>query len=278
MAPTMQAALNYAKEHSGAFLAELFALLRIPSVSTDPAFAGDVAQAAQWLADHLSSLGCVHVRPFPTSGHPIVIGTHLASPDAPTILVYGHYDVQPPDPLELWDSPPFEPVIRDGQIYARGACDDKGQLFIWLKALEAYVKTDGAAPVNMKFVLEGEEESGSTHLPPFLETYASDLAADVVVISDTALFAPGVPSITCGLRGMAYVEVTLTGPNRDLHSGVYGGAIENPINALATLVAGMLDAEHRITVDGFYDDVLPLNGRRACILCGTALRRGSMGP
>ncbi len=255
----MQNALNYARAHQDRFLAELFDLLSIPSVSTDPAFGDDVARAAEWLAGHLASLGATGARAHHTGGHPIVVGQSAGPRAKPTILVYGHYDVQPPDPLDLWISPPFVPEVRNGRIYARGACDDKGQLFIWLKALESYVKTEGSPPVNMKFILEGEEESGSTHLPPYISGHADSLAADVVLISDTALFAPGVPSITCGLRGMAYVEVSLTGPDRDLHSGTYGGAIENPINVLGRLIGGLHDADHRIAISGFYDDVRPLS-------------------
>ncbi len=254
----MLQALDYARRHQDRFLEELVALLGIPSVSTDSAYAEEVARAAAWLVDHLRGLGATGAHAAPTGGHPIVVAAHQAAPARPTILVYGHYDVQPADPLELWISPPFKPVIRDGAIYARGACDDKGQLFMWVKALEAYVKTGGLPPVNMKFIFEGEEECGSTHLPPYIQAHTDALAADVVCISDTALFAPGVPSITCGLRGMSYVEVTLTGPNRDLHSGVYGGAIENPINVLGQLIGGLHDADHRITIPGFYDDVRPL--------------------
>ena len=255
----MQKALEYASRHRARFLAELVELLSIPSVSTDPAYAEDVARAAQWLADHLAALGTSDARAAPTNGHPIVVGHSDAGEAKPTILVYGHYDVQPPDPLDLWTSPPFEPVVRDGALFARGACDDKGQLFMWLKALESYVRTEGVSPLNVKFILEGEEECGSTHLPPYIQAHRDALAADVVLISDTALFAPGVPSITCGLRGMAYVEVTLTGPSRDLHSGTYGGAIENPINVLSRLIGNLHDADHRITIDGFYDDVRPLS-------------------
>ena len=254
----MEKALEYAQQHYERFVAELIDLLTIPSVSTDSAYADEVARAAQWLTDHLVSLGAEGARAVPTDGHPIVVGHSRASQEAPTILVYGHYDVQPPDPLELWASPPFEPEIRDGSLYARGACDDKGQLFMWLKALEAYRQTQGAPPVNIKFILEGEEESGSANLPPYIKANLEALAADVVLISDSSLFAPGVPSITSGLRGMTYVEVTLTGPNRDLHSGTYGGAIENPINALSRLIGALHDADHRITVQGFYDDVRPL--------------------
>ena len=261
----MEHALRYADEHQDRFVSELEDLLRIPSISTDPQYADDVQQAANWLASHLRSLGLQGVEVCQTDGHPIVYAEHLgAGDDKPTVLVYGHYDVQPPDPLELWDSPPFEPTrrngdARDGTLYARGACDDKGQLFMHAKAAESYLSSDdGALPVNLKFIIEGEEESGSAHLAPFIEENKDRLEADVVLISDTGMFAQGVPSITYGLRGLAYVEVTLTGPDRDLHSGLFGGAVENPINALARLIAGLHDEDHRVTVDGFYDDARDL--------------------
>src|SRR5690606_4798277 len=193
-----------------------------------------------------------------TGGHPIVYAEHHVGDDRPTVLVYGHYDVQPPDPLDLWESPPFEPVEKDGHLVARGSADDKGQAFMHVKAAEAYLQSGADLPVNLKLMIEGEEESGSTHLAPFIEQHKDRLAADVVLVSDTALFAPGVPSITYGLRGLAYVEVTLTGPARDLHSGVYGGGVENPVNALCRLIAGLHDADHRVTVEGFYDNVRDL--------------------
>lgn len=254
----MDQALSYAAAHQEAFVAELEDLLRIPSISTDPAYKADVRRCATWLADHLRALGMGHVELFETDGHPILYAHHHVADDRPTVLVYGHYDVQPPDPLDLWETPPFEPTRRGQTLYARGASDDKGQLFMHVKAVEAYLKTGTPLPVNLKFLVEGEEESGSVHLEPFIESHRALLAADVVVISDTALFAPGVPSITYGLRGLAYVEVTLTGPDRDLHSGVYGGAVENPINALARLIAGLHDADGRVAVPGFYDAVRPL--------------------
>ena len=259
--PLTKSALAYAQAHQESFVDELVELLKIPSVSTDPAYASDVANAAAWLVGHLESIGATRARAEPTAGHPIVTGEFHVHENLPTILVYGHYDVQPPDPLDLWKSPPFEPVIEEGTLYARGACDDKGQLFMHLKALEAWREVAGEPPLNVKLILEGEEECGSAHLPGFIERHSAELAADVVVISDTTLFAPGVPSITYGLRGMAYVEITLTGPDRDLHSGTYGGAIENPINALAALIANMHDADHRITIDGFYDNVIPLTDK-----------------
>ncbi len=254
----MHKALDYAEAHFEDFVGQLEDLLRIPSISTDPEYAGDVRRAAEWLSVHLRHLGIAHVEVVPTDGHPIVYAEHLVDPARPTVLVYGHYDVQPPDPLERWESPPFEPVRKNGTLYGRGTCDDKGQAFMYLKAAEAYLKTEGTLPVNMKFVLEGEEENGSTHLPPFIEAHRDRLRADVVLISDSDMFAPGVPSITYGLRGLAYVEVTLTGPNRDLHSGMYGGAIENPINALCRIIAGLHDEHHRVTIPGFYDNVVPL--------------------
>lgn len=254
----MQDALAYADAHFDQFVAELEDLLRIPSISTDPAYAGEVRRCAAWLVDHLKALGFQRAEAIKTPGHPIVYAEHIVDDSLPTVLIYGHYDVQPPDPLELWESPPFEPVRKNGTLYARGACDDKGQVFMHLKAAEAYLKAEGQMPVNVKYLLEGEEESGSVSLPGFIDAHKDLLKADVVLISDTGMFAPGVPSITYGLRGLAYVEVTLTGPNRDLHSGMYGGAIENPINALARLIAGLHDADHRVTIDGFYDNVVPL--------------------
>ncbi len=248
------AALQYAQEHRDVYLHDLTDFLRIPSISTDPSFAGEVARAADWLVNHMQSIG-ITARAVPTGGHPVVVGECVHDPTLPTVLVYGHYDVQPPDPIELWDSPPFEPMVREGALFARGSSDDKGQLMVHLNALEAYAHTAGRPPVNLKYILEGEEESGSGSIPAFLDRYAKELTADVVLLSDTTLFAPGVPSLTYGLRGLAYVEVTLIGPDRDLHSGTYGGAIENPINALCRLVAGLHDNDHRISVDGFYDDV-----------------------
>ncbi|WP_412060934.1 dipeptidase [Rubrivirga sp. IMCC45206] len=253
----MDAALQYAKDHADRFVEELKAWLRIPSISTDPDFAPQTRSAAVWLSDNLRDAGVETVEVMETDGHPIVFGEHHVSDDAPTVLVYGHYDVQPPDPLELWDQDPFEPVEVDGHLVARGAADDKGQAFMHVKATEAWLAS-GGPPVNLKFLIEGEEENGSVHLPGFLREHKDRLAADVVLVSDTALFAPGVPSIAYGLRGLAYVEVTLTGPKKDLHSGVYGGAVENPINALAAMIADLHDDDHRVTVAGFYDDVRDL--------------------
>jgi acetylornithine deacetylase/succinyl-diaminopimelate desuccinylase-like protein len=254
----MDQALKYALSNHEAFITQLEDFLRIPSVSTDPAHAPDVRAAADWLVSHFQKMGFETVESFETEGHPIVYAEMLVDESLPTVLVYGHYDVQPPDPIELWDSPPFEPVRKGDLLYARGSSDDKGQVFMHLKAVEAYLKTGTALPVNLKYMIEGEEENGSTHLPGFITANRDRLSADVVVVSDTALFGPGVPSITYGLRGLAYVEVTLTGPDRDLHSGIYGGAIENPINVMARLIKELHDENHRVTIPGFYDNVIDL--------------------
>ncbi len=260
----MQNALTYAQKHADPFVEQLTDWLRIPSISTDPAYDADTRRAADWLADDLRRIGMQTVEVMETGssaspGHPIVYAEHRASETAPTVLVYGHYDVQPPDPLELWDSPPFEPVIKDGNIVARGAADDKGQAFMHVKSVEAYLQSGTELPVNLKMMIEGEEESGSVHLAPFIEEHKDLLAAGVVLVSDTSLFAPGVPSIAYGLRGLAYVEVELTGPGKDLHSGVYGGGVENPVNALARMIADLHDDGHRVTVEGFYDNVRDLS-------------------
>ena len=254
----MKEALAYAHDHYDTFVEQLEELLRIPSVSTDSAYKDEVRRAAQWLADHMDAIGIEHAEVVDTDGHPIVYAEHISDPANPTVLIYGHYDVQPPDPLDEWNTPPFEPTRKNSTLYARGACDDKGQMFMQLKAAEAYLQQEGDLPVNLKFVLEGEEETGSKHLVPFIETHKDRLDADVVLISDTAMFSEDAPSITYGLRGMAYVEVTLTGPNRDLHSGIYGGGVENPANALANIVSQLHDDDHRITIPGFYDDVRDL--------------------
>ncbi len=259
----MTDALAYARDHADAFVDQLTDWLRIPSVSTDPEHDGDTRRAAEWLASDLRRIGMTTVEIMETGtadapGHPVVFAERHVSDDLTTVLVYGHYDVQPPDPLELWTSPPFEPVIKDGNIVARGSADDKGQAFMHVKAAEAYLAGGGELPLNLKMMIEGEEENGSVNLVPFIEANKARLAADVVLVSDTSLFAPGVPSIAYGLRGLAYVEVTLTGPEKDLHSGVYGGAVENPANALAKLIAGLHDENHHVTVKGFYDDVRDL--------------------
>ena len=250
--------IDYAREHHDRFLSELFEYLRIPSISTDAEHREDVRRCADWLADHLRAIGVSEVTVEPTDGHPIVYAEHIEDPNAPTYLLYGHYDVQPPDPLELWDTPPFEPTVRDGKIFARGATDDKGQLFCHLKAIESHLQTTGRLPVNVKMLIEGEEEVGSAHLTPWIEANRERLACDAVIISDSSMYAKGVPSIMYGLRGLAYFEVKVTGPSHDLHSGLFGGAVPNPINVLCDLIADLVDDDGRITIDGFYDDVRDL--------------------
>lgn len=240
------------------FLDELFELLRIPSVSTDSTKKGDIQKAATFLLQQLGSLNLERVELFETPGNPIVYGEHCPHSDKPTVLIYGHYDVQPSDPDELWDTPAFEPTVKDGNIYARGSSDDKGQAFTHVKALESFVKSGEEIPVNVKIILEGEEEIGSPNLVPFIESHKEMLATDMVLISDTAMFGKDQPSITYGLRGLAYMEVEVVGPNRDLHSGVYGGAVENPLNVLCEMIAKMKDEDGVIQIPGFYDTVVPL--------------------
>lgn len=254
----MPTPLEYAEANHDQFLSQLVDWLRIPSISTDLAYKSRVRDAAEWLAAHLREIGTDRVEITPTDGHPIVYAEHFVGHDRPTVLIYGHYDVQPPDPLDEWKSDPFEPEVRDGFLYGRGTSDDKGQLFMHIKALEAYLQTGHDLPVNLKLIIEGEEESGSNHLRPFLESYRDRLKADVAMISDTAMLEPGIPVITYGLRGLAYVQVELRSASRDLHSGVYGGAVENPIIALSRLIAGLHDENHRITIPGFYDNVVDL--------------------
>ena len=254
MTPEVKA---YIDENKSRFLDELIGLLRIPSISADPKYKPDVDRTAEEVAAHLRKSGVDKVQIYPTPGHAVVYGEHILDPSLPTVLVYGHYDVQPPDPLDLWTTSPFEPEIRDGNIYARGAADDKGQFFMHIKAFEA-MKASGALTCNMKIIIEGEEEIGSNHLEIFLEDHRDMLACDVILISDTALIANDVPSLTTGLRGMSYVEVEITGPNRDLHSGVYGGGVANPINVLARMISSMHDDQHRITIPGFYEKVKPV--------------------
>lgn len=239
------------------FLQELIDFLRIPSISADPAYKGDVANAAKHLKGRLDQLGLEKVEIRATAGHPIVTAQTVQKAGRPTILVYGHYDVQPPDPYDLWNSPPFEPVIKDGKIYARGSCDDKGQMYMHVKAMEVLAQM-GELPCNVKFVIEGEEEVGSRHLESFIRENAAEFACDVILISDTSMIANDTPSITTGLRGMSYVEVEVTGPNRDLHSGTYGGAVDNPISVLAEMITSLKDENRHITIPGFYDDVVEL--------------------
>lgn len=245
---------TYLDKHKDRMLEELTDILKIPSVSADPAYANDVLSMAKDLENRLAKVGLEEVRAYETDGFPMVYGQKIIDPSLPTVLVYGHYDVQPADPLELWTSPPFEPVIRDEKIYARGACDDKGQMYLQVKAIEVLIQTE-TLPCNVKVLIEGEEEVGSSNLEDFVKANTSLLSCDVILISDTAMLSKEQPSITTGLRGLSYVEVEVTGPNRDLHSGVYGGAVANPINALSQMIASLHDEEGRITIDGFYDDV-----------------------
>jgi acetylornithine deacetylase/succinyl-diaminopimelate desuccinylase-like protein len=244
----------YLEQNKQRFLDELLDLLRIPSVSADEKFAEDVNAAARFVKDKLLLAGVDKAETCPTAGYPIVYGEKIIDPALPTVLVYGHYDVQPADPYELWNSPPFEPVVKDGNIYARGACDDKGQMYMHVKAFEAMVKNN-LLPCNVKFMIEGEEEVGSANLETFAVANQEKLKADVVLISDTSMIANEVPSITIGLRGLSYLEVEVTGPNRDLHSGVYGGAVANPINVLCDMISSLHDKDRRVNIPGFYDDV-----------------------
>jgi acetylornithine deacetylase/succinyl-diaminopimelate desuccinylase-like protein len=246
---------TYLEANRGRFLEELLALLRIPSVSARSEHKADMAACAQAVCDALRKAGAGRADVIPTAGHPIVYGELMTDPGWPTVLVYGHYDVQPADPLELWNSGPFEPVVRDGRIYARGACDDKGQFYMHVKALEAMVATGNLA-TNIKFCIEGEEEVGSPNLATFVRENRELLKADVILISDTAMISMEHPSIDIGVRGLSYIEVVVTGPNRDLHSGVYGGAVANPATLLAKMIASLHDADNRITIPGFYDGVV----------------------
>ncbi|HTU25828.1 MAG TPA: dipeptidase [Pirellulales bacterium] len=249
---------EYLATHRDAFQRDLFELLGIASVSAKSEHRADVARAAQWVADHLAALGLKAER-IETAGHPIVYAESPPVPGAPVVLVYGHYDVQPVEPLAEWISPPFEPTIRNGNVYARGATDDKGQMLTHVKSTEAWLRSVGSLPVQLKFVIEGEEEVGSQNLAGFLAAQRQRLACDVVVISDTSQFGPGQPAITYGLRGIACFELRLTGPKQDLHSGTFGGAVSNPAIALCQMLAALRDADGRVTIPGFYDDVLPLS-------------------
>jgi len=246
-------------------LEELKSFLRIPSISADPAYKEAVKQAASWTLQALKKAGCQETEIIQTQGHPIVFGHYFVDGKRPTVLVYGHYDVQPPDPLDLWDNPPFEPTLKtterhpEGALFARGACDDKGQVFMHIKALEKLLEEETTPPCNIKFMIEGEEEVGSNNLETFVKNNKEKLQADTILISDTGMIAKDVPSITTGLRGLSYMEVCVTGPNRDLHSGLYGGAVANPLNVLSQMIAGLTDDDGRITIPGFYDDVIELS-------------------
>ena len=253
----MQTIKNYVEENRKRFLDELFELLRFPSVSADPKYKGDVLKTADFVADKLKEAGADNVEVCATEGYPIVYGEKIISPALPTVLVYGHYDVQPPDPIELWHTPPFEPTLRDGKIFARGACDDKGQFYMHVKAFELMMQTD-TLPCNIKFMIEGEEEVGSDSLGKFVAANTERLKADVVLISDTSMISMENPSLETGLRGLAYMEVEVQGPNRDLHSGVYGGAVANPATILCQMIASLHDENNHVTIPGFYDGVIEL--------------------
>ncbi len=257
----MSAAATFVRENRDRHLNELMEVLRIPSVSTDPARAGEVKRAASWVKARLARAGCTKTEIFETKRHPIVYGEWLGAPGKPTILVYGHYDVQPEDPVDLWTSPAFQPTVRDGRLYARGACDDKGQFIIHVNAFEAYLKTGGSCPVNLKFLIEGEEEIGSPNLEPFIAARKELLACDAVVVSDTAMFDKKTPSIVHGLRGLSYIQVDVRGTARDLHSGTFGGSVINPAFALAHIIAGLKDAKGKVKVAGFYDKVRKLTAK-----------------
>ena len=250
--------VDFINTHRDRYIDELKAFLAIPSISALPEHAKDVRACAEWTVAEMTRIGLQQVRLIETPGHPVVYGEWLGAEGAPTILFYGHYDVQPVDPLELWESPPFEATVRDGELYARGSADDKGQVFMHFKAIEAHLKQNGRLPVNMKIILEGEEEVGSSHLDDFIREHKSELGADVVVISDSPMFDRGIPSICYGLRGLAYFQIDLRGTKSDLHSGSFGGAVANPAMVLAQVLAQMKDRGGRIKIPGFYDDVREL--------------------
>jgi len=267
-----EAARQYSRAHAARFQSELVEMLRIPSLSGDPAHSNDVRRMAEWLAAHLRGLGLGNAAVMPTAGHPVVYGEYLgAGPGKPTVLVYGHYDVVPALMEDGWDTPPFEPVVKDGKIYARGATDDKGQLFIHIKALESYLKTAGSAPVNVKLLLEGEEEVASPNLRQFVEAHLDMLAADVCVISDSSMRVVEEPAITHSLRGMTYLEIEVEGPRVDLHSGFFGGAVHNPALALVEILARLYNPDGTIAVPGFYDDVVPLTAEERVMIAKTDL-------
>ena len=261
---SMQNIKPYIQEHKSRFIDELIDLLKSPSISADPAYKNDVLQTATAVKQSLEKAGCQNVELCKTEGYPIIYGEKIINKSLPTILIYGHYDVQPADPIALWDSPPFEPVIKttnihpQGAIFARGACDDKGQMYMHIKALEFLITTN-QLPCNVKFMIEGEEEVGSINLATFVKNNKEKLKNDVILISDTGMISNTVPSITTGLRGLSYVEVEVTGPNRDLHSGLYGGAVANPINILTKMIASLHDQNNRITIPGFYNNVEELS-------------------
>ncbi len=259
---------KYIEANKDRFIAELVELLKIPSISADSAYKNDTMAAAEAVKKTLELAGAENTELCPTAGYPVVYGEKIIDPTLPTILVYGHYDVQPADPIELWDSPPFMPVIKDGKIYARGAADDKGQIYMHVKALELMIKTN-QLPCNVKFIIEGEEEVGSVNLGTFIKENTERLKADIILISDTSMLSMEHPSITTGLKGLSYLEVEITGPNRDLHSGVYGGAVANPINILSKMIASLTDENNRITIPGFYDNVVEVSAEERAEMAKT---------
>jgi acetylornithine deacetylase/succinyl-diaminopimelate desuccinylase-like protein len=272
MSQSSDNARSYSRQHAERFRHELKELLRIPSLSGDPAHAGDIRQAAEWLAAHLHALGLEKASVMPTAGLPVVYGEWLgAGSDMPTVLVYGHYDVVPAEMEDGWDTPPFEPVEKDGKIYARGATDDKGQLFIHIKALESYLEASGGAPVNVKILLEGEEEISSPNLTPFIQANLDMLKADVCVISDSSMRVIEEPAITHSLRGMTYIEIEVQGPKEDLHSGFWGGATHNPALALVEILGKLYNPDNTIAVPGFYDDVVSLTADERAMIAKVAL-------
>ena len=261
----MQAWKDYQEKNKDRFLNELLELLRIPSVSAKTEHKPDMIKCAEAVKQSLLAAGADKAEIYPTDGHPIVYGEKIIDPSKPTVLVYGHYDVQPAEPLELWNSGPFDPVIKDGKIFARGSCDDKGQMYMHVKALETLVQTN-SLPHNIKFCIEGEEEVGSPNLGKFVSAHKDLLKADCVLISDSAMISLDTPSLDIGLRGLSYIEVEVTGPNRDLHSGVYGGAVANPITILAKMIASLHDENNHITIPGFYDDVIVASNEERALM------------
>ncbi len=254
----MEQIIKFIEQNKQTYLNELRDFIAIPSISTGEENKNEVARCANWVGEHLKSIGMQNVQIFPTEGHPVVYADWLGMPGKPTILIYGHYDVQPVDPVDLWESPPFEATVRGENLYGRGTADDKGQVFIHFKAVEAYMKNTGSLPVNIKMMIEGEEEVGSKNLPKFLKEKKDLLKADFIVVSDSSMFAKGIPSICYGLRGLSYMQIDLVGPNGDLHSGSFGGSVHNPIQALTEIVASLHDKHGRITIPGFYKDVRKL--------------------
>ena len=254
----MEKVVSYINSHRDNYVEELKEFLKIPSISTLAENKPDMKTAAEFVAGKLRSAGMQNVKIIETKGHPLIYADWLNAPGKPTVLVYGHYDVQPVDPINLWDSPPFEPTIKDGKIYARGATDDKGQMYMHIKTVEAFMKTEGTLPLNVKFIIEGEEEIGSGNLEEFVNKNQELLKCNAVLISDTSLYGPGIPTLTYGLRGLCYMEVEVIGPNRDLHSGTFGGGVDNPINVLAEMISKLKDNNGKIKIPGFYKDVVNL--------------------